>query len=90
VIAGWLHYQREIDERGRTMTMADGQVGLLKAFVEGGCGSAVLALQVPALFANLTADFPAWAATVQRDLEMMRANGVRATIATVLDQSLAG
>jgi mannitol 2-dehydrogenase len=90
VIAGWLHYQRGIDERGRTMTMADGQVELLKAFIESGCGSAVLALQVPALFANLTADFPAWAATVQRDLEMMRANGVRATIATVLDQSLAG
>lgn len=90
VVAGWLHYQRGVDERGRMMTMADGQGALLKPFVESGCGNAALALGVPALFANLAAEFPAWAVTVQRDLELIRAYGVRSTIATVLDQSQPG
>ena len=62
VVAGWLHYQRGVDERGRTMTLADGQGALLKPFVETGCVNAALALHVSALFGDLAADFPAWAA----------------------------
>ena len=90
VIAGWLHYQRGINERGRAMTMADGQGALLKPFVESGCANARLALDVPALFGNLAADFPVWAATVQHNLELLRAQGVRTTIAKVLDEAQAG
>ncbi len=90
VIAGWLHYQRGINEQGRAMTMADGQAALLKPFVESGCANAKLALDVPALFGNLAADFPVWAATVQHNLELLRAQGVRTTIARVLDEAQAG
>jgi mannitol 2-dehydrogenase len=90
VIAGWLHYQRGIDEQGRAMTMADAQAALLKPFVECGCANARLALDVPALFGNLAADFPAWAATVQHNLELLRAQGVRTTIEKVLDNTQAG
>jgi mannitol 2-dehydrogenase len=90
VIAGWLHYQRGFDEQGRAMTMADGHAALLKPFVESGCADARLALNVPALFGNLAAEFPAWAATVQHNLDLLRAKGVRTTIAKVLDEAQAG
>jgi len=90
VIAGWLHYQRGIDEQGRAMTMADGQAALLRPFVESGCADSRLALDVPALFGNLAADFPAWATAVQHDLDMLRSQGVRTTIAKVLDKAQAG
>lgn len=72
------------------MTMADGQAALLKPFVESGCADARLALDVPALFGNLAADFPDWARTVQRDLDLLRANGVRTTIGKVLDEAQTG
>jgi mannitol 2-dehydrogenase len=90
VIAGWLHYQRGIDEHGRPMTMADGQAALLKPFVASGCAQAKLALDVPALFGNLATEFPAWAATVARDLDQLRAQGVRATITNVLNEAQSG
>jgi mannitol 2-dehydrogenase len=90
VIAGWLHYQRGANEDGQPMTMADEQAALLKPFVESGYTSARLALQVPALFGNLAAEFPGWVATVQHNLEMLCANGVRVTIAAVLDQTKSG
>lgn len=89
VIAGWLHYQRGISEQGRAMPMADAQAALLRPFVESGCANSRLALDVPALFGNLAADFPAWAAAVQRNLDLLRAQGVRATIVNVLDEAQA-
>jgi mannitol 2-dehydrogenase len=89
VIAGWLHYQRGINEQGQAMTMADLQAALLKPFIESGCANAGLALNVPALFGNLAADFPVWAATVQCDLDLLRARGVRTTIAKVLEAQAA-
>jgi mannitol 2-dehydrogenase len=90
VIAGWLHYQRGIDEHGRAMAMADGQAALLRPFVESGCANARLALDVPALFGNLAADFPAWTAAVERNLDLLRAQGVRTTLARVLDEAQTG
>jgi hypothetical protein len=55
--------------------------------VESGCADARLALDVPALFGNLAAEFPAWAAMVQQNLDLLRAHGVRTTIAKVLDEA---
>jgi hypothetical protein len=72
------------------MTMADGQTALLRPFVESGCANAKLALDLPALFGNLAADFPVWAATVQHDLELLRVHGVRTTIGKVLDEAQMG
>ena len=69
------------------MTLADGQAALLKPFVESGCANARLALDVPALCGNLAAEFPGWADTVQRNLDLLRAHGVRTTVARVLDQA---
>lgn len=85
VIAGWLHYQRGVDEHGRAMIMADAQAALLKPFVSAGCTDARLVLVEPALFGSLAADFPAWASRVQQYLELLRVRGVRSAIAMVLD-----
>jgi len=85
VIAGWLHYQRGLDEQGRAMTMADGQAGLLKPFTQAGCMDARLVLAESAIFGSLAAEFPAWAARVQQYLQLLRASGVRSAIAGVLN-----
>ena len=89
VIAGWLHYQRGVDEHGRAMIMADAQAALLKPFVKAGCADARLVLVEPAIFGSLAADFPAWASRVQQYLELLRASGVRSAIACVLDGAIA-
>ena len=88
VIAGWLHYQRGVDERGRAMLMADGQAGLLKAFVKAGCSDARSVLSESAIFGSLAAEFPVWASRVQRYLELLRERGVRPTIASVLNDAI--
>lgn len=85
VIAGWLHYQRTVDEHGRAMLMADAQADLLKAFVRTGCASAGSALGEAAIFGSLATEFPAWARRVQQYLELLRVTGVRSTMANVLD-----
>lgn len=90
VIAGWLHYQRGIDEQGRAMAMADAQAALLGPFVASGCVNASLALGVPALFGSLAADFPSWAAAVQRNLDQLRAQGLRSAITEVLNAAQSG
>ncbi|MGA9510483.1 MAG: mannitol dehydrogenase family protein [Candidatus Sulfotelmatobacter sp.] len=89
VIAGWLHYQRGVDEQSRAMIMADAQAALLKPFVEAGCVNARLVLVEPAVFGSLAAEFPAWASRVQQYLELLRARGVRSTIASVLNGAVA-
>jgi mannitol 2-dehydrogenase len=89
VIAGWLHYQRGVDEQGRVMIMADAQASLLKPFVEGGCVDARLVLAEPAVFGSLAAQFPAWASRVQQYLELFKERGVRFTIASVLNGAIA-
>lgn len=89
VIAGWLHYQRGVDEQGRAMMMADAQADLLKPFVEAGCVDARLVLVESAVFGSLVAEFPAWASRVQQYLELLRAHGVRSAIASVLNGAIA-
>ncbi len=84
VLAGWLYYQRGVDEQGRAMTMEDAQIGMLKEFVEGGCKEARLALAVRPLFGDLATAYPQFVAAVQANLDSMRARGVRATIAETL------
>lgn len=84
VIAGWLHYQRGIDEKGRAMTMADAQIAMLKEFIDSGCKDARLALQVRSLFGELAAEYPQLAGMVQGNLDVLRASGVRAAMAKVL------
>lgn len=86
VIAGWLHYQRGVDEQGRAMIMADAQAALLDPFVKSGCADARLVLRERAIFASLATEFPAWASRVQQNLELLRARGVRAAIASALDE----
>ena len=88
VIAGWLHYQRGVDEQGRAMVMADAQAPLLKPFVKTGCANARSVLDEPAVFGSLAAEFPAWASRVQQYLEFLRVRGVRPTIASVLDDAV--
>ena len=88
VIAGWLHYQRGVDERGRAMLMADGQSGLLKEFVSTGCVDARSSLAEPAIFGSLAAEYPEWASRVQKYLELLRERGVRPTIASVLNDAV--
>lgn len=85
VIAGWLHYQRGVDEQGRAMIMADRQAALLRPFVETGCEDAPLALGESAIFGSLAAEFPAWASRVQQYLQILRKHGVRSAIASVCD-----
>jgi mannitol 2-dehydrogenase len=85
VIAGWLHYQRGVDEQGHAMIMADSQAALLKPFVEDGCVDARLVLAESAVFGSLAAEFPAWASRVQHYLELLRERGVRSTITNVLN-----
>jgi mannitol 2-dehydrogenase len=88
VIAGWLHYQRGVDEQGRAMIMADSQAALLKPFVKAGCADARLALVESAIFGSLAAEFPAWASRVQRYLELLRGRGVRSAISIVLNSAI--
>lgn len=88
VIAGWLHYQRGIDEQGRAMTMVDAQAVLLQPFVESGCRDARLVLGESAVFSSLAAEFSAWVSQVQEYLELLRARGVRATLANVLNDAI--
>jgi mannitol 2-dehydrogenase len=88
VIAGWLHYQRGVDEHGRAMLMVDAQAAVLKPFVKAGCADARLVLAESAIFGSLATEFPAWASRVQHYLEFLRARGVRPTIASVLDDAL--
>lgn len=88
VIAGWLHYQRGVDEQGRAMIMADAQSALLKPFVTSGCRDARLVLGEPSVFGSLAAEFPAWASRVQQYLDLLRKQGVRPTIASVLNGSI--
>lgn len=85
VIAGWLYYQRGVDERGRAMIMADAQADLLKPFVQAGCADPRLVLDESAVFGSLAAEFPAWASRVQQDLEILRTRGVRSAIASALN-----
>lgn len=89
VIAGWLHYQRGVDEQGHAMSMADRQAALLKPFVATGCRDATLVLGESVLFGSLAAEFPAWASRVQQHLERLRQGGVRSTIASVLEGGIA-
>ena len=89
VIAGWLHYQRGVDEQGRAMIMADAQASLLKPFIKAGCADARLVLVESAVFGPLAAEFPAWASRVQQYLELLQARGVRSAIACVLDGAIA-
>ncbi len=89
VIAGWLRYQCGADEQGRAMIMADAQAALLKPFVKAGCVDARLALVESAVFGSLATEFPAWASRVQQYLELLRARGVRSTIASVLNGAIA-
>lgn len=89
VIAGWLHYQRGVDEQGRRMIMADAQAALLGRFVNGGCVDARLVLAEPAIFGSLAAEFPAWTSRVQQYLELLRARGVRSAITSVLNGTMA-
>ncbi len=89
VIAGWLYYQRGVDEQGRAMVMADAQAALLKPFVNAGCADTRPVLGESAIFGSLAAEFPAWASQVQQYLELLRMRGVRPTIASVLDGTIA-
>jgi len=89
VIAGWLHYQRGVDEQGRTMILSDGQAALLGPFIKTGCVDARLVLVESALFGSLAAEFPAWASRVQQYLDLLRGKGVRSAIASVLDDGIA-
>jgi mannitol 2-dehydrogenase len=89
VIAGWLHYQRGVDEQGRAMVMADAQAALLQPFVQGGCVDARLVLYESTIFGSLAAEFPAWVFRVQQYLEFLRARGVRSMIASVLNGAIA-
>jgi mannitol 2-dehydrogenase len=88
VLAGWLHYQRGHDEKGRAMTMVDAQVGFLKEFVDSGCEDARLALRVRALFGELAAEHPQFIEMVQGNLDILRASGVRAAITKVIEQGM--
>jgi mannitol 2-dehydrogenase len=89
VIAGWLHYQRGVNEQGRAMVMADAQAALLKPFVNAGCADTRPVLGESAIFGSLAAEFPSWASRVQQYLELLRVRGVRSTIASVLDGTIA-
>jgi mannitol 2-dehydrogenase len=89
VIAGWLHYQRGVDEQGRAMIMADAQTSLLKPFINAGCVDARSVLVESAVFGSLAAEFPAWASRVQQYLELLRERGVRSAIACVLNEGFA-
>jgi mannitol 2-dehydrogenase len=84
VVAGWMHYQRGLDENGRAMQMADAQVELLKEFVDAGCGDARLALEVRPIFGELATTYPQLATMVQSNLDELRTHGVRAAITKVL------
>jgi mannitol 2-dehydrogenase len=89
VIAGWLHYQRGVDEKGRALIMADAQAALLKPFIEGGCVDARLVIVKSTVFGSLAAEFPALVSRVQQYLEVLRARGVRSAIASVLNGTFA-
>lgn len=89
VIAGWLHYQRGVDEQDRAMVMADTQAVLVKPFFKAGCADARLVLAQPAIFGSLADEFPACALRVQQYLELLRDRGVRAAIASVLNAAIA-
>lgn len=86
VVAGWLHYLRGTDENGRPMLMADAMIDIMQPFLASGCGNARLALTVPSLFGDLAATHPGFVAEVQADLDQLRNQGVRPTIARVLEQ----
>jgi len=86
VVAGWLHYLRGTDENGRPMLMADALIDIMKPFLASGCSDARLALTVPSLFGNLAATYPRFVDEVQDDLDQLRSQGVRSTIAKVLEQ----
>lgn len=88
VIAGWLHYQRGVDEQGRAMIMADTLAALSKPFVTSGCRDASLVLGESAVFGSLATEFPAWASRVQQYLDLVRKRGVRPTIASVLNGAI--
>lgn len=85
VVAGWLHYLRGTDENGRPMLMADAMIGIMQPFLATGCSNARLALTVPSLFGDLAATHPRFVTEVQADLDQLRDQGVRATIARVLE-----
>jgi mannitol 2-dehydrogenase len=89
VIAGWLHYQRGVDEQGRAMIMTDAQAALLQPFATSGCRDARLVLGESAVFGSLAAEFPAWVSRVQQYLDLLRKRGVRPTIASVLNGAIA-
>jgi mannitol 2-dehydrogenase len=86
VVAAWLHYQRGADENGRPMLMADALIDIMKPFIATGCSNARLALTIPSLFGDLATTHPRFVDEVQRDLDQLRAQGVRATISRVLQQ----
>jgi len=84
VVAAWLHYLRGTDESGRQMLISDPQLKMLRPFFVSGHHDIASALH--AVFGDLPRQHPDFVATVNADLELLRRDGVRATLAAILPE----